>query len=1021
MDADLSVLTPDDLGPAAGNAARVAAVASIVEPRSDAVPHLLLPVRLETRFVRREVPVADLPGPGGLIAALDRLTLALRRVARADVETAIVGTVPQKRKAKAAAYGTLEKLLDEALATLADAEELARQPLAGDAAAEKALAASLEAALAELPRAQASIGRLRSEFQRRRFEAVLVELGARLERLAEAIRLEVLPGSRLLREAPAAGGRRRARRRSTAARLTASARAATAMRGRIEDAARRASTRSSPGPPRGPAEVEAALARAGARGGSAGRADRCPCPAAWRDELAGDAGAVAERLRLLAAARRRREAASRLAELAAALDAAGGRHPRRRPPRRLGAAAGHQGRRRAAGSGSTPTTSHVDTHEEALTAEERDAGFAFWRETLAAGSDEVLMRGGLAGARAPSSAPAARRGSPTSPRRAARDARRRGRGAAIIAALTTLAQAHRRGRPLDARARVPRPAAGGRRARARHVEGDPSCRSAAIERIASCWRAPRPSCAAGDRDPGRRPGPTSSTAARSGCCGASRAPSASSQRRASGSRRPPRRRSRSSRTCPLRDATWTRAARSRALPDRFLVVAVSGGRPSHVVAGAAGAGRPAARPRSAPRTTPSPSGSAWTSRATSMVGASIRWMVDFDEALRVGHGGADPDHAGARRGAASTASTSSACSAAPPPTGRRGSEELLDNHHYGHSGLAAGPGRHADQQHRGRGRRLPRRRRPGRELRPRARRALARSPTSAATAAAPGAPRSASTPERLAHVAGADGRDVAEALAMSRRPLAGDHGLRAGGDARPAVLARLARPAEGLRARERRRARAAARVPRRPPALRRAATTAHSRFVPAADERSRPSARRRRRGPQARFDRLLRRRAATDGPRLGARCAVRRRPRPQRRGQGRRSALPRHARPGGDLGRAGLPLRAQRRPAAACRADGDAAARRPARRGARWCRSGPSRCWSASSPRPGRLRAGPAAPLLDGGVVRRDVRGRRPAARRTRAPTRCAADPDAAAPDRHGGRGRRDLESRRSSPRRPRR
>ena len=845
MDVNLSVLTPDDLGPAAGNASRVAAVASIVEPRSDAVPHLLLPVRLETRFVRREVPVADLPGPGGLIAALDRLTLALRRVARADVETAIVGTVPQKRKAKAAAYGTLEKLFDEALATLADAEELARQPLAGDAAAEKALAASLEAALAELPRAQASIGRLRSEFQRRRFEAVLLELGARLERLAEAIRLEVLPGSRLLREVrlPEGPGERGTIDRG---RLTASARAATAMRGRIEDLQRRLDALFA-GPPPGPAEVEAALA-APVREAAAQAGAIAVVPAAWRDELAGDAGAVAERLRLLAP-RAAGEAGSRLAELAAALDAAGGRiHADDRP----------------GGLGAAPATKvvdelwvriypdelHVDTHEEALTVEERDAGFAFWRETLAAGSDEVLMRGAWRALVAKfGSRRAAWIADVTAPEPPAMpDAEA---GARIIAALRTL---HKR---LDEVARST-PERGVRAllraadALEAAVEGDPLVPAAALERIAALLASAEAKLrgleiAIRDAVPADELEAARFRVMRR-LARAERFVTTARERLAEAPASPepdfP--------DVPLRDATWTRAARSPALPDRFVVVTVSGGRPSHVVAGSAVPAdlRLGLDPRP---DDPESERFGLDLEGNLIVGASIRWMVDFEEALRVGmavripitaeQAGAGFDRVyvvGVQRGTAAEGAA------------RLG--ELLDNHHYGHQGLALvpvgtptnnseaeGAGFRADDD-------------------PEASFDLERTGSLVADERGDGARLAAALgvdPERLAHVAGADGRDVEEALAMSAALWPATMGF---------ALEEMLDPLFSLDSRDRLKAFALANVTARgllpsfrvgPQPYGVLATTAHSRFIPAEDERPRPFGPFGRRGPQARFDRLL--------------------------------------------------------------------------------------------------------------------------------------------------------------------
>ena len=154
-----------------------------------------------------------------------------------------------------------------------------------------------------------------------------------------------------------------------------------------------------------------------------------------------------------------------------------------------------------------------------------------------------------------------------------------------------------------------------------------------------------------------------------------------------------------------------------------------------------------------------------------VVGASIRWMVDYDEALRQGHGRDGADHATRRRSAASTASTSIGLRSGGRGRRRRSaSTELLDNHHYGPTGLALRPGRDADEQHRqgappaSARPTIPttasRSRRPRRSSTPPSRRA--RPATGCGWRA-----RSASHPRRSPTSPGADGRDAAEAQAAA--------------------------------------------------------------------------------------------------------------------------------------------------------------------------------------------------------------------------------------------------------------
>ena len=139
----------------------------------------------------------------------------------------------------------------------------------------------------------------------------------------------------------------------------------------------------------------------------------------------------------------------------------------------------------------------------------------------------------------------------------------------------------------------------------------------------------------------------------------------------------------------LKEGAWTRAARSGVLPERFLVVAVAGGRVAHAVAGRPG---PADLKLSIDPAPSDPAAEEFKldENGDLVVGESIRWMMDYDEALAKGMAVTLPISEtealggfariyviGLRPGDAAD--------------GAQRLAELLDNHHYGRAGLSLVP------------------------------------------------------------------------------------------------------------------------------------------------------------------------------------------------------------------------------------------------------------------------------------------------------------------------------------------
>lgn len=186
------------LGFALPGAPDVAALATGLETD---VPVVLLPVRVETRFDVVEVP--DVTDAGKvLVDALTALHATLRRIADRNYVTTLQGTVNAKKKLKddveQPLYTAFDTDLAGAGAQLQAVVTAARQPLtAGGGALADALTALVSAATADLADARTALGGLRSPFQRERLTALLDGFAGEARPALDSVGGRTVPGLRL--------------------------------------------------------------------------------------------------------------------------------------------------------------------------------------------------------------------------------------------------------------------------------------------------------------------------------------------------------------------------------------------------------------------------------------------------------------------------------------------------------------------------------------------------------------------------------------------------------------------------------------------------------------------------------------------------------------------------------------------------------------------------------------------------------------------------------------------------------
>jgi len=858
---DLSPLTADAFG---DNGDRVRQIVTAAAALPDHVPMLLLPVRIETRFTQVEQVV---PTPTTLRDLERRLRDAagvLQAIAALNFHTELVGTARVRREFKATVevplYAFVEARLSDVHAAMGAAALLIRDHLDGSGADRESAAVAAQAVADGFKPAITAVRALRSEFQATRLIAAIRAEEAHAAPILHAITRRTLAAARLRAELDAPDVR------------TIAARLERERPGHVLGGTR-------PGPrPRVVAGSRAEVAGLNLRTGIATVAHaRLAQDAATFDDLTA-------RVRTLSHARDVPplvEAAGTIAllpakwkrELASAVDAA-----RSRVPEAAALAAAVAAiRSDDEGLDATvprhdivvalpratrivdelhvriyPDDVFVDTHEEPLTAAERAAGVAYWGEALRSTlepAQRAAWRGLCAGRDTRRAAWIAERTRPAAPPaptpgtvagdallREIRTFSRRvdevsgsrpgDRLQAILRAAEAVADALVRVPPLPAavveRAREQMRVMGGRidqivtRATDRITAAELRTWSRRIQRqlelidrrLSRVRIEPPPGLPAVD-------------------------------------------------AAPLKSGAWTRAARSDVLPSRFCVIAVSRGRVAHVVAGAP---IPADLKLSIDPSPADPAAEEFRLDADGrlVVGTSIRWMTDYDQAVTKGMAvsipiTADEAEVGFDRLYVIGISGDDAAAGADRL------EALVENHHYGATGLGIVPvgtaTNNTEQQAAGfssaddadasfpieRSRPL----------------IDSAAPDENAADGLRLARALGIDPAQFAHVAGADGHGGSEALAVN----AALYGATLGN-----ALEELAAPVISLDSRDRLRGFALAHVTARGliPTLRVGAqpygilpTTAYTRYEPASDETLPPGTLAAAMVSQNRFDRLL--------------------------------------------------------------------------------------------------------------------------------------------------------------------
>ncbi len=187
-------IQPDDLGPGTNNAEVIAAIRN--QLFDDSTPFLLLPVRIETRFMKVARPVKGQPTrPADLFRGLEQIDATLRQMAQLDLR--IEG--PNHHDRERALYHRL----DAVLAPVGGARKLLTriEDVAAWTPAEARRLADLKRSLEQrLSLATSNLKTLRSEYQRNRLLAALKASG--LDGFFQTLERRVLPKIEMLIEVP---------------------------------------------------------------------------------------------------------------------------------------------------------------------------------------------------------------------------------------------------------------------------------------------------------------------------------------------------------------------------------------------------------------------------------------------------------------------------------------------------------------------------------------------------------------------------------------------------------------------------------------------------------------------------------------------------------------------------------------------------------------------------------------------------------------------------------------------------
>ncbi len=697
------------------NAALVDEIRRTVGALADDTPFVLWPVRVETRFVSREVPRPDgISGARELIEGLNLLVETIESIAKTETATVLKGKVKEKKLFKRDAEKPLYQFLEKQIATASEAVNQVRRIWrdAADATAEEtaALAKSIDRGHAAVKGATASIGNLRSAFQRQRVQKEFAPVQTTTTTTLAQIEKRLMPALAMVSQL-------RARKRIPTAksdkepplaiaRLTESAESFERVRQRF-------------------AEMMAALATPNITR----RLDRTSqlandvigsltasiqdvsaialLPGDWKTELA---AMVAEGHALIERFARALERGAAgggpatkavmgqagdlragVAKLEKAI--AGVRSDDRTLDDNVAAGWRDAAIRLSVGTITVhelwvrifPDDIAVETHDPALTNSEVESGEVFWQETLAAGGNDALLRGAWrALCLKHGSNRAAWIAQQTQPADNSEIAGAK-EGATVLDALTAF----------DRRLDEVSTSEPGKRQTALMRAAETTVET--IRKVKSVPPAMMP-LIRGKVD-----------VIKSKTMGLD----AKARGRVEARERPRRQmdpilerldrwlidvtKATAEREAPriefpnvqLKQASWSRAPRSGVLPNRFVVITANGNRTTHVVACAP------VNPNLKLGLDPDPANAAneqYTLDATGnlVVGESVRWMVDFNEAIRSGMGVKitithDEATAGFDRVYVLGVTTEAR------DQGRARLEALIDNHHYGQNGLALVP------------------------------------------------------------------------------------------------------------------------------------------------------------------------------------------------------------------------------------------------------------------------------------------------------------------------------------------
>lgn len=676
MTVDLTGLAADAIR---GNADAVAEVEALAAGLSGAAPIVLLPVRLETRFLQAEVPIAG-PPPTliDLAAHLADATRPLAQLAALKLSTSLAGLDKNERIARKGEeeklYAAVEERLTLATDAIEDVRVHARDPHDAGRGGEKAIAAAITAHRAAISGAADAIATLRSEFQRKRFAVALDELAGITEAVLTFIVDETVPAA-LLRGAFTTG------RTVAGPRVVIDRGPSLAGRPAPAVVPHDLVTTSAATYPR----LLEAIESVGDDPQAIAELQRTAStvallPATWKRTLT-EAAQKLDARTLTPGTRDLLHVIEAIRSGDATLDA---RVPLGDVPIRVSTGTRIEDRLVVR---IFPDDLAVDTHEEALTQAEREAGITFWLATLAAGEAEADEEKRRAAWRALCLGRGTRRAAWIARELEPEDPAETDGAAAARKAERLLDALDAALRRLLGPSRVKlATAASAAKKLATLLKATEDLPAEALTALRSHFAR---TAGAAHRVLELRPLATLDEASAKAAKELERAITAASAALRGMAVEPPPEPVFPAATS-TKDGAWTRAATAAGLPTRFVVVAVAGGQPVHVVAGApvdpdlALSVDPAGDDAD-----PNAPGGFAVDPATGelRVASSIRWMVDLGEAHAKGMAVTIPITPAEAAAGFERVYVVGLAGDASAADGAARLEALLDNHHFGETGL----------------------------------------------------------------------------------------------------------------------------------------------------------------------------------------------------------------------------------------------------------------------------------------------------------------------------------------------